>query len=165
MAASEDDVSLVDEDHAAFITSGVSIAIASTGASGDPSVTRGWGCRVSTDRRTVTVFVAPMQAGALLADLRAGRPVAVVFSMPSSHRTIQLKAPGADVSPCSDSDRQAIAEYARLFAIDLDRVGHGGDFAEAYLNVVSGLLASVSFVPTEAYAQTPGPRAGQALGR
>ena len=118
---------------------------------------------MSPDLRHVYAFVSPMQSGQLLADLRAGRPVAAVFSLPSSHRTLQLKAPRAEVAPCDDTDRRSIAEYLSSFPRDLERVGHGGSFAGAYLHVATGLLVRIGFEPAEAYAQTPGPGAGEPL--
>ena len=163
MATEAGEPPLLDDEHAAFIASGVSIAVASRDESNHPSVIRAWGCRVSPDRRRVSVFVSPMQAGALLADLRAGRPIAAVFSQPSSHRTIQLKAHRAEVAPCDDADRRSIADYVQLFAVVLERVGHGSEFALPYLHVASGLLVRVSFEVSEAFAQTPGPRAGEPL--
>jgi hypothetical protein len=156
---------VLDVDNAAFITSGVAVSVASSNAARVPSVVRACGCLVSPDRRRVTVFVSPAQGSALLADLRAGGPLAAVFSLPSSHRTIQLKAPGALVSPCGDHDRLEVERYVRLLSADLDRIGHGGSFAAALLEVAHGSLAAVSFEPTEAYAQTPGPKAGSRLGQ
>ncbi len=156
---------VLDADNAAFITSGVSIAVASRNAELVPSLIRAWGCRVSEDRRTVTLYVSPDQAGALLADLQAGRPLAAVFSLPSSHRTIQLKAHGARIGALTDEDRLVVERYVPALAANLERVGHGGRFAEAYLEITGGVLASVAFEPEEAFAQTPGPKAGARLER
>jgi len=163
MHASSHETPLLDEATASFISSGVSIAIASRDAGNRPSVARAWGCRVSPDRRCVYVFVSPMQSSPLLADLRAGHPVAAVFSLPSSHRTLQLKAARAEVAPCDDADRRSITEYVNHFPRELERVGYGGGFASAYLHVATGLLVRVGFEPTEAFAQTPGPGAGEPL--
>ena len=159
------DEPVLDADNAAFITSGVSIAIASRDAGNVPSLTRAWGCRVSRDRRTVTLYVSPDQAGPLLVDLQAGRPLAAVFSLPSSHRTIQLKARGARIGTLTDEDRLVIERYVPALAANLEVVGHGGRLAEAYLEITGGVLASVAFEPVEAFAQTPGPKAGTRLER
>ncbi|MBS1201427.1 MAG: hypothetical protein H6R27_2105 [Proteobacteria bacterium] len=156
---------VLDADNAAFVTSGVSIAVASRNAQRIPSLTRAWGCRVSGDRRTVTLYVSPQQGEALLADLQAGGPLAAVFSLPSTHRTIQLKARSARVGALADEDRLVIERYAPALAANLERVGHGGGFAAAYLEIAGNALASVAFEPEEAFAQTPGPKAGARLER
>ena len=58
---------LIDTSHAAFITRGISISVSSCGADLMPSVARAIGCRVSTDRHSVTVLVSKSQAAELLA--------------------------------------------------------------------------------------------------
>ena len=156
---------VLDADNAAFIASGVSIAVASSNAAGIPSLCRAWGCRVSDDRRTVTVYVSPAQGEVLLADLRAGRPLAAVFSLPSSHRTIQLKSRAARVGGLTQEDRLVVEDYVPALAADLGSIGHGGEFARAYLEVAGGTLVGVNFEPEEAFAQTPGPKAGARLER
>lgn len=154
---------ILDQDHADFMVSGVSIAVCSSGTDLRPSLARAWGCSVSADRRRVSVYVSPGQAGALLSDLRGGRPIAVVFSLPSSHRTIQLKAPGATVERCSARDQAVVTRYRQAFGKDLERVGHGGSWAAAYLRAAGEELVRVTFRPDAAFAQTPGPRAGEPL--
>ena len=53
------------------------------------------------------------QGESVLACLRDGRPLAAVFSLPSSHRTIQLKSPVTDIAPCTRDDRPVIERYIR----------------------------------------------------
>lgn len=156
---------VLDLENAAFITSGVSIAVASRSAQHVPSLMRAWGCRVSEDLRTVSLYVSPDQGAALLADLQAGWPLAAVFSLPSTHRTIQLKARSARIGALTDEDRLVVERYVPALAANLERVGHGGGFAGAYLEIAASTLASVTFEPEEAFAQTPGPKAGARLER
>ena len=82
-------------DQIAFVTAGVSITAASRGRDNMPNLARATGCRVSPDGRRVTLFLAASQSGALLADIRDNGAVAVVFSEPSTHRTLQLKGDDA----------------------------------------------------------------------
>ena len=58
---------------------------------------RGCGCRVSRDRRRVTVLFDRTRSDHVLDDFVANGRIAVVFSQPSTHQTIQLK--GADATP------------------------------------------------------------------
>jgi hypothetical protein len=156
--------SLLDADHAAFLQGAVSLGIASRDAERRPSVSRAWGCLVSADRRRVTVYVSPDQSAALLADIGATRQVAVVASMPSTHRTIQVKGEDAVVRALRADERAVVGRYAEAFGEELARVGHGGPFAAAYLAAAAGPLTAVTFTPSAAFAQTPGPDAGRSLG-
>lgn len=153
----------LDADHAAFIQSGISMALASRSAANLPSVARGWGCRVSPDRREVRVYVAPTQAASLLEDLGADRPLAAVFNEPKSHRTIQLKAGRATIVPPEDEDLAVVARYIPAFTVRLAAVGYGEPWAAAYLQAAAGPLLAVCFTPVAAFGQTPGPRAGEPL--
>lgn len=85
----------LDEEIAAFIQGGVSIVVAGRNDALVGDVIRGCGCRVSADRRRVTVLVDPARSEALLDDITSNRMIAVVFSRPSTHRSIQLKGTDA----------------------------------------------------------------------
>ena len=85
----------LDEELAAFIQSGVSIVVAGRNDDMVGDVIRGCGCRVSADRRRVTVLVDPIRSDALLDDITSNGMIAVVFSRPSTHRSIQLKGTDA----------------------------------------------------------------------
>jgi hypothetical protein len=157
--------SLLDDDNAAFIQRGVSIHLASRGSANVPSIARAVGCKVSADRRRVTLFVPASQAGALLDDIRATGTVAAVFSEPSTHRTIQLKATHAVLAPVAKADLQLIEAYRNAFVADLASWG----FAEAAIRTLLACspadLVAVAFTPTAAFEQTPGPSAGTPLKR
>jgi hypothetical protein len=153
----------LDEAQAQFITRRVAINLASCDATRTPSVSRAFGCRVSPDRREVTVFLAVPYATAVLADLRRGAAVAVVFTLPSTHETLQLKGAGAKVVPLADGDRELMRAYGKSFHDELDVVGHHDPFASAIVAGVEEEAVGVSFTLTAAFEQTPGPNAGRPL--
>jgi hypothetical protein len=128
-----------------------------------PAVARGYGCRISSDRRRITVFLSVPQADPLLRDLRAGRPVAVVFTRPKTHQTIQLKGAGAQVAPLGRGDRAVMAAYADAFMAEVAAIGFKERFSRAIMSGASGEAVAVTFTPTAAFVQTPGPTAGQPL--
>ena len=68
---------LLDAAHAAFIQGPVSVIVATRNAGLVPDVVRGCGCRVSRDRRQVTVLIEPARASSLLDDIAANGLVAV----------------------------------------------------------------------------------------
>lgn len=154
---------VLDEAHAAFVASGVSIVVAGRDAENLPAVVRAVGCRVSPDRRRVTVFVPRSQAAEVLDDLQANREIAAVFCLPSTHRTIQLKSRDAALVPIEPGDAAGIAAQVDLFAVDIAKLGYEGEFARAVCAHAPDDLVGIAFTPYAAFAQTPGPRAGEPL--
>lgn len=150
-------------DEAAFIEGGVSIIAAARDANNEMTVSRAIGCRVSADRRQVTVFLSTVQSGALLADVRANGVIAVVFSQPTSHRAIQLKGSDAAVVPLASEDPHLWAAYRARMAAAVQQHGFSEAFVRAMLNAPSGDVVAVAFTPTAAFVQTPGPKAGTPL--
>jgi hypothetical protein len=154
---------LLDKTHAAFLGGPVAINVASCDAKRIPSVARGYGCRISSDRRRVTVFLSVPQAGPLLRDLRSGRAIAVVFTRPKTHQTIQLKATDATVALLGRGDRAVMSAYADAFTAELDSIGFKDRFSAAITSGTSEEAVGVTFTPSAAFVQTPGPSAGQRL--
>ena len=152
----------LDAGHAAFIQGPVSVIVASRNAELVADVVRGCGCRVSRDRRQVTVLIEPGRASTLLDDVAANGMIAVVFSQPSTHKTIQLKGTDARVVPITAADRATAQRHLREWAEDLGRIGYTAPFS-AVLHGGSGPLAAIRFTPTAAFQQTPGPDAGQPI--
>ncbi|MFO1316098.1 MAG: hypothetical protein U1F58_10895 [Burkholderiales bacterium] len=161
--AAADALPLLDEEGAAFVQGGVSIVAASRDAAFVPSIGRAVGCRVAADRRRVTVFVAGSQAPELVADLRACGRIAVVFSRPSTHRTLQLKGDDAVVRSLAGDEAAVPEGYAGAFAEDIGRIGHTVAQARTLVACVDGDLLAIDFTPNAAFEQTPGPNAGTPL--
>lgn len=157
------DAPLLDEAQADFLTHHVSILVGSCSADCMPSVVRAYGCRVAADRRSLTVFLSVAQAQQVLRDLRAGGAIAVVFSRPRTHRTVQLKAAGAHIAPLAAGDRELMRAYGRSFGEEVSAVGFGDPFPGAIMAGVEDEAVAVHFTPTAAFEQTPGPSAGRPL--
>lgn len=156
---------MIDEELAAFMTRGVSIIAASRGPDNAPTIARATGCRLSPDRARVTLLLARSQAGALLAATEATGAISVVFSQPSTHRTIQLKGADARVAPAAAGDEALAARYADAFAAEVCPLGYSEQLMRAMVWAPEGDLATLTFSPSAAFDQTPGPRAGSVLRR
>lgn len=156
---------VLDAATAAFIGSGISINAASTRPDAVPSMARATGCRISADARTVTLLFASTPAAALLDDLRRSGTIAVVFSEPSTHRTLQLKGSDARIVPPAAGDAALAAAYVKIFTDGLTRLGYPGEVLQAVLTHAADDLVAVEFTPLAAFSQTPGPGAGEPLGR
>jgi len=156
---------ILDAEHAAFILlPGISTTAASRGAGNLPELGRVHGCRVSSDRTRLTVFLPSDQYPGLIAALRETRAVAVVFSQPSTHRTIQLKGADAAVEPLAPGDAELAARATDSFAVGLGALGYDETMVRAAAWYDPAALVAVGFTPCAAFQQTPGPRAGAPLG-
>lgn len=155
---------LLDAEHAAFIQGAVSIVVGSRDAGIVPRLARALGCRVSDDRRRVTVYFPAFQAATLLAAIRAEGAIAVAFNLPSTHRAFQLKGTDATVVPLDASDVERAKRYTEAFSADIGLLGYSAAYGRALLWFDPAELTGVSFTPAAAFEQTPGPRAGERLG-
>jgi hypothetical protein len=154
---------LIDAGHVAFIQSGVSISIGGCDANHQPWVGKGLGCRVTADRRTITVFAAASHSPELMAALAQTGAIAVVFSQPSTHRTLQLKGKDARVIASEAADQIIVNSYRDDFITELLPLGFDERPIRAFLACEATDLVRISFSPCAAFTQTPGPHAGQPL--
>jgi len=155
---------LLDEAAAAFLRRpGVSITAASRDEGNVSRIGRCLGCRVSADRKRVTVFVASGQYRAFFAALDASRTIAAVFSLPSTHRTMQLKGSDAAVAPLARGDAEIIARHVDDFVEELGSLGYHREMVRAYHWCEIEAVRAITFTPSAAFEQTPGPGAGAPL--
>jgi secreted protein with Ig-like and vWFA domain len=153
---------VLDADHAAFLQRGVALSVASCGHAGLPSLARVLGCRIDADG-AVRILLSQRQGAELLVHVTERGQLALVLNDPASHRTLQLKASDAVVSTVDIADLQAVARYRVAHTQALVTAGFEARLADALLACPDAELAAIAFTPGEAYAQTPGPNAGQAL--
>ncbi len=105
------------------------------------------------------------QTEPVLDDIALTGEVAAVFSEVDSHRTLQIKASHARVDDADADDLAATRKYRRDFAASLDAIGHPPAFTEVLLGIDDNDLVAVVMQPSALFVQTPGPGAGQRLGR
>ena len=87
----------------------------------------------------------------------------MVFSQPSTHRTIQLKASDAGLVPLEAGDRERLEVYVQAFVRDLTSIEHTTPYARAVIGPDVDDLIAISFTPEAAFEQSPGPSAGRRL--
>lgn len=151
---------LLPEDVAAFIQGGVSMTVASRDDRLVPSIAKACGCRVGDDRREVTMLMFAEPAATVARDIARCGHAAVVFSQPSTNRTVQLKGRDVRPVPVSPSDLAIVRRYVALFAADLGHLGWDQSYVEALFWHDPSQLIAVRFTPEGAFHQTPGPGAG-----
>ena len=154
---------LIGAEQAAFLCGGVGVSAATCRPGALPNIARAAGCRISSDRRVVTLLFAATPGAAVLDDIRRTGALAVVFTQPSTHRTLQLKGNDARIVPLEAGDLNLIEQYVLAFAADVAPFG----FSEAYMRALLACppddLVGVQFTIAAAFSQTPGPGAGEAL--
>lgn len=156
--------SVLDAEHAAFIVQpGISMSAASCSAGKVPRLGRLLGCRVASDRSRVAVLLPGDQLPELVQALRESGAIAVVFSEPGTHRTIQLKGTDATIQMPAPGDAELSARWADGFVAALEPLGIGESLVRAFLWSAPDAVVAVSFTPSEAFQQTPGPGAGAPL--
>lgn len=153
------------EELTAFIASRISVQVAACDDRGGTSLVRGLGARVTPDRQRVTVLVARSQADTLLRMIQSTARIAVVFSQPVTHRTVQLKGRDAILEAATSGDEAELHPYAQAMANHLEVYDVSEPFARALVSCQPGDLVAVTFTPCAAYGQTPGPGAGEQLPR
>jgi hypothetical protein len=151
----------LQETTATFIQGGVSIIAASSATGNRPVIARALGCRVSRNGRLVTILIPASDP--VLDAVRATGAIAVTFSQPSTHRTIQLKGKDARETELLRTDRALSRRYAAAFVADVCPLGYSEELMRAILSCEPPDLSPVTFSPTARFLQTPGPRAGEPL--
>lgn len=142
---------------------GVSVIVSSCSRDGVPSVMRAVGSRVNADGSHITVFLARSQSGALLQDIADTGRVAVVFSSPRTHLTVQVKSSRARVCEADDRAPHDLRRYLAAMEDEIAHVGFPPVFVQAMLAHDSADLVAVELQPEVAFDQTPGARAGAPL--
>ncbi len=156
---------LLSEAVAAFLQSGLSMTVASRDERHVPSIAKASGCVVSPDRHTLTVLLFAEAGEGVARDIALCGQVAAVFTRPSTHETVQVKGSDARSVPVTHRDIAAVRRNLDLFTVDTTPLGWGPEFVDAlFWRDPAGLLA-IRFTPDAVFAQTPGPRAGEAIAR
>lgn len=157
-------MAMLPADLVEMMARGVSVIVGSRDAALRPSVMRAVGSRVEAGGRDITVYLSRRQSRQVLQDIAATGHVAVVFSEPSTHRAVQLKASRADIRPAGAADAPVLAAYLASMEREIGQVGFAPPLTRAMLAHRLEDVVAVRFTPEQAFDQTPGPRAGAALG-
>jgi hypothetical protein len=144
-----------------FLESAVALQIATAGADLRPSSTRGFGCCVEEDRRTLRVCVLEAQAGRFLADLEVGCRVAVNATDVLDLRSVQAKGPLSERRAATLAEQEACRAYAAELVDVFVRIGVPRDGCGGLWH--SGAIVVVRVAVDALFDQTPGPDAGRKL--
>jgi hypothetical protein len=139
---------------------GVSMHVASRDAACMPTLSRPLGVRISNEHSRVTVILLASHSEAMLADFQANGEIALVVTLPSSHRTIQLKGNDARAEPLAQGDPEIVERTRAAFTRELVAMGWDRSLPETLLAGARADMVAVSFTVRAMFTQTPGPNAG-----
>ena len=152
----------IDQELANFLESDVAMIVAASDVAKQPTITRGFGARVSKDRAHVTVFVGSRQAATMLQDIEATGRVSVNATRISDYESFQLKGLDARITDMSREDKQHVERYLRDVQAEMGKIGLTPRVAEnIFRSRNDQALVGIVFELHEVYCQTPGPGAGK----
>jgi hypothetical protein len=153
----------LDENVLQFLQRRVVVSLASCNHEGIPSLVRCVGFRILDKPQRVAVFMRANESPKLVADIRASGRVAVVFSEPSTHRSLQIKGDDAQIGALEDGDAALIERHRESVVAELVPLGYPARWLRTVVDTTALEVLAVRFTPGSAFAQTPGPRAGAPL--
>ncbi|WP_349741306.1 hypothetical protein [Roseateles cavernae] len=142
-----------------FLRQGLSIHVGACDAAGLPTLSRALAVQQRQDARLALLLPA-LPGQPLIAAVAQTAQVACVFCQPSTHVAIQIKGRDARVEPARTADWPELAANHKDFTSEIGLFGFGPEFADAWFDGHGEDLQVVSFLPTGAWNQTPGPGAG-----
>src|SRR5688572_32227927 len=114
---------MIAADLVPFLESGVTVLIGTRDGSLVPDCGRGLGARVDASREQVTVFVSDPLAGRTLENIRDNARIAVCFTRPEDHYSIQLKGRVLQARAATPDEDVVIERYRTDLARTLAFIG------------------------------------------
>jgi hypothetical protein len=143
-----------------FLESGVSILVGTRNADLRPASARAMGARVEARSRKLTVYLPEAVSATTLANLRDNASIAVTFSRPLTHHSMQLKGRVLSVRPSDEADRAVQRAYRAAYGEQLDAVGLPRNVSS---RIVWWPSVAIEVSVGDVFIQTPGPSAGRPL--
>jgi hypothetical protein len=143
-----------------FVESGVSILVGTRDRELRPHGTRAMGA-IAVGRTRVTIFLPVACAERAVADLKDNGAIAITFSRPSDHVSIQLKGKSVGSRDATIEDRFVQERYRAAFFEQLQVCGVSRSNAKRFAYFPS---VAIDVEIDSVFQQTPGPHAGHVLG-
>jgi len=156
---------LLDREQRDFLCSGVSISLAACGDDCDNCIVRAVGCKFVDDGRRIAVFLRRSRSPDFFRFVQATGRVANVFCLPSTNRTIQIKGDDAQVEAFATTDLALIEGHLAQFLKQVVPLGVPESVVRTIFAHDPDDLVMLTYTPRAVFSQTPGPKAGELLGR
>jgi hypothetical protein len=151
---------LISDELAAFLESGLSITAASRDAELQAEGACAWASRVHPDRAHLTLFLYEKAVTPFLRNLETHPEIAALFDQPTTHRACQVKGVFVSSRRGRAAERAEIERQVDGFRRELEGIG-----IPRALTVGWKIwpCVAVQVRVTQLYEQTPGPGAGEPL--
>lgn len=151
----------ISEELAAFLQSGLSIAIGTRDAGLAPEGARVWSVTVEPERVHLEAFVFAPSAGPTLANLAACPQMAIVFDRPHDNHACQVKGTFVGWRAARDDERDELERQFAGFCESVARLGIPGELFAKSAQRWPALALRMRI--TDVFRQNPGPGAGERL--
>ena len=144
----------------------LSVIVGTRDADNRPHLVRALGYRVhpsGVPTRGLTVFLDMVGAAQVIANARENGHVAVVFSQPTTHRSVQFKSASARIEPQQPGDHEQVRGYIERMLNEICSMGYPRELIAAMFNHNPDKLINLVFVSEQVFEQTPGMQAGQLI--
>jgi hypothetical protein len=148
----------LSEELAEFVEGGLSMLIGTRDAALRPQVERAVGAFVSPDRESVTAYLNKALAAKTIANLNDNGRVALTFSRPYDHRTLQLKGQLIGLRDGTEEDRVKQERWLAGFVEHLYIIGLPRSVVRQ-LKIFPSVAVTMRI--EDIFDQTPGPGAGR----
>lgn len=139
----------------------MSYLVGSVSSEGQPSCCRAAALVGNEDFSAITVYLSVNTAQQTIANVATSRRIAVAATHPIDHGSVQLKGTVRAVRVARSEEAALVDSYLNGFADNVEKVG----FPRAMICSISHWPAfAIEVDVQEIFDQTPGPRAGSAIG-
>ena len=151
---------MLTQEWCEFLENGVALTLGCCDTQLKSKGARCIGAVVGLDRKTVTFYIQNQSAQRVLPLLEKNKKVAVVASLPSTYKTLQLKGIYISHRDADQRDRIILERYRELFFSETDKAGVPGTLMR---RMISFPAMAVDIEIAELYLSTPGQNAGAKL--
>ncbi|MCM8737194.1 hypothetical protein M5E06_24045 [Azospirillum sp. A1-3] len=153
----------LDETVLRFLDRSLSVNVATSDRDGRPLVARAVAARVAPGGERLTVLIDRRANAALVAAVAETGRLAVVFTEPSTHRSIQIKDDASTVAAPTVEEAALPGPYIEGFIAELAGMGFTEAFVRAVMEFDPADLVALHLHPAAVFDQTPGPKAGERI--
>lgn len=151
---------MLNQEWAEFLENGVAITLSCCDSQLRSKGARCVGAVVGLDRRTVSFYIQKDSFLRIQSILENQGQVAIVASLPSTYKTLQLKGKFLAHREADSRDRIILDRYRELFFSETNKAGVPSQVMEL---MVSFPAIAIDIEITQLFLSTPGPHAGEKL--
>lgn len=151
----------IPKDLVEFLTSGISVLLATRNADRVPEAVRAYAPVISPDRQRLDLIVPNGLGDRTIANLRDNAQIAAAFSRAIDHVSVQVKGSCVALRPTTEEDRPAVERFRAAYIEGLYLIGMPRSLTSRF-RALPGTVVTIEVAGV--YNQTPGPRAGEPIG-